>query len=340
MRTGTGEDFVVSDPTALECALIERLAEGFCDEAGLRGEFRLRGLPTASASACLTQLDELGLLEWQAAGAKLSASARERYDRQLIYWADVAGRGESAEDLQHRLACASVVIVGCGGLGSWVASALACAGVGRLVLIDHDRVELSNLNRQLLFSEADIGRLKVDAAAAALVAHNSELEVVALPRLVSGPSDLTGELERADLLVATADWPPYEIARWINTACLSANVPYISAGQFPPRVRIGPMVVPGRSACLECIERHARNEHPLYAEAVAATPSPSTAASFASASGAAGSLLAMEALHLLTRSSTPASLGAALILDLRLMELSREAVERDPKCLRCRHLGE
>ena len=60
------------------------------------------------------------------------------------------------------------MILGCGGLGSWVAAGLACVGVGRLTLVDDDVVELSNLNRQLLFTEADIGRAKVAAAAGAL----------------------------------------------------------------------------------------------------------------------------------------------------------------------------
>jgi bacteriocin biosynthesis cyclodehydratase domain-containing protein len=231
------------------------------------------------------------------------------------------------------------VVLGCGGLGSWTASALACAGIGRLVLLDHDRVELSNLNRQLLFSEPDIGRLKVEAAAEALRAHNSDVEVVSVPRLVSGPADLSDELEDADLLIATADWPPYEITRWVNVACLDANVPYLTAGQFPPRVRVGPMVVPGHSACLECIERQTRREHPLYRQVATGTQPDTTAATLGAASGAAGSLLAMEAMHLLTRSSLPASVGTALILDLHEMRLSFEHVERDPDCPLCRPPG-
>jgi bacteriocin biosynthesis cyclodehydratase domain-containing protein len=202
-------------------------------------------------------------------------------------------------------------------------------------LIDHDRVELSNLNRQLLFSESDLGRLKVEAAAEALRAHHSGVEVVGLPRLVGGPGDVAELLDGAELLILSADWPPFELPRWVNRACLKAGVPFLCAAQFPPSVRVGPLVVPGRSACLECAERQTRRDHPLVDELAARPPAPSPAATLGAASGVAGSLIAMEALHLISGAFEPATIDTAVVVDLRGLVISREQVERDPGCPSC-----
>jgi molybdopterin/thiamine biosynthesis adenylyltransferase len=228
-----------------------------------------------------------------------------------------------------------VLLLGCGALGSWAASALSGAGIGSLVLVDDDRVELSNLNRQLLFGEAQLGRLKVDAAAEALSRHNSELELLRHPLRVRGTADLAGLLDGVDLVIATADWPPHELPRWVNRACLAAGTAFLTAGQFPPKVRIGPLVVPGRTPCLECAETAARHQHPLYDEladhrARGGTPD----AALAPTAGVAGALLASEALHHLLGMSA-ASAAAAIILDLRSLQIEHAPVDREPGCPAC-----
>jgi bacteriocin biosynthesis cyclodehydratase domain-containing protein len=229
-----------------------------------------------------------------------------------------------------------VGIVGTGGLGTWTACGLVCAGLGGLVLIDDDQVEVSNLNRQLLFGEADVGKPKIEAARRALLRHNSGLRVRTVDRRVRGPGGLSDVLDEVDLLIATADWPPYDLPRWINKACLAAGTPYITAGQSLPLSRVGPTVIPGRSACLECEERRHRRTHPLYDElAEFQTANPSDAATVGAACGVVGSMLAMEAIHLLTGAIQPASLDAALVLDLRTMTIVREEVMRDPDCPAC-----
>jgi bacteriocin biosynthesis cyclodehydratase domain-containing protein len=338
LRSGAGEDFVLPNPSRFERALIGLLARGFHDQAALEGQLAADGLPAGDLGDALTTLDELGLLAHSAEAGLLSEAERRRYDRQLIYFGDLAAPGVPAERLQRRLREATVVVLGCGGLGSWVACGLACAGIGKLVLIDDDRVELSNLNRQLLFGEADIGRPKVVAAAAALSRHNSGLCVEPVRRRVRGPEDLQDLLTGADLVIATADWPPFELPRWVNQSCLESAVPYIGAGQFPPLVRVGPMVIPGVSACLECLERAARRDYPLYGELTGARVADAPpAATLGAASGLVGSMLAMEAIHLLTGGSRPASIDCALIVDLRSMALTREPVQRDPDCPCCRN---
>ena len=134
-------------------------------------------------------------------------------------------------------------------------------------------------------------------------------------------------------MVCTADWPVHEIGRWVNPACLELGVPHTSAGQFPPRVRIGPTFVPGRTACLECQECAVRRGFPLYDELVAHRRKHApVAATLGAPSGLIGSLLAMEVIHSITGISEPATLGRGLVFDLRDFSSHWEPVEPDPGC--------
>jgi bacteriocin biosynthesis cyclodehydratase domain-containing protein len=327
---------VIERPEPGQRSFLERLQEGYASEADLSAALDEQGGSGADAGTLLAQLEDLALVEREPQHDLLSQQARERYDRQLIYFSDTAGPDASAELMQARLGEASVLILGCGGLGSWTASGLASAGVGSLTLVDDDRVELSNLNRQILFREADVGRPKVEAAREALLASNGRLKLTAVARRIGGAEDLNGLVAGVDLLICTADWPPYELPRWVNEACLQARVPYLSAGQLVPHVRLGPLVVPGQTACLECQERRWRTEHGLYDKLAASrTAKPRTAATLGPATGVIGSMLAMEAIHLLTGACEPASLGRAFMLDLRTLELSSEDAVRDPGCPVC-----
>lgn len=340
LRNGATDEFVVDGPSNAERLILESLQTGWIAGARLRKRLSERSLSVEDLEDTLAALADLGLLECTEARPQLSIELCERYDRQLIYFSDLATLAGSAEQLQKRLLDARVLVLGCGGLGSWTACGLACAGVGRLVLVDDDRVELSNLNRQLLFGESDLGELKVDASAKALRRHNCDLDVLAVSQRVESPEDIAGLLEGVDLVIATADWPPHVLPRWVNRSCLEARVPYITAGQFPPLVRIGPMVLPGHSACLECLERQTRRDYPLYDELAAhRARNPTAAPTLGAASGIVGSALAMEAIHYLIGVPQPASVDAALILDLRTMQISREGVERDPCCELCSTLG-
>jgi bacteriocin biosynthesis cyclodehydratase domain-containing protein len=156
------------------------------------------------------------------------------------------------------------------------------------------------------------------------------------PERVSGPADAARAVDGHDFVVELADWPPHELSRWLDAACWAAGVPRVSAAQFPPLLRIGPTYVPGVTACLECQERGARRDFPLYDELVALRRArlPLTA-TLGSASALIGAAVAGDVIHHLTGLETPASLGAALIVDLRDLSVRREPLERDPECPRC-----
>ena len=335
LRLGAGDDLVLRSPRAHDRALIELLAEGYHGAAELELALRARGLPSDAVAESLAMLERAGLLEPVPGPETLPGPEAERYDRQLIYLSDLAAPGVSSQQLQGRLGRSRVLLLGCGALGSWAASALCGAGIGSLVLVDDDRVELSNLNRQLLFTEAQLGEQKIIAAADSLWRHSSALEVIGVSRRVRGVGDLEDLLDGVDLVIATADWPPHELPRWVNTACLAAGVPYLTAGQFPPKIRVGPLVLPGESACLECLETATRREYPLYDELAAHRARGGTPdAALAPTAGVAGALLASEALHHLV-GLRAASTSASILFDLRTLAVERHPVAREPDCPAC-----
>ena len=143
----------------------------------------------------------------------------ERYARQRVL-PEVGAAG------QARLAAASVVVVGAGGLGCPVLQYLAGAGVGRLTVVDHDRVEETNLHRQPLYAMADIGKPKAEAAAAALRRFNPGVLIEAVAERLT-PQNATTLVAGADLLVDAAD--SFAATYVLSDACLAAAKPLVSA---------------------------------------------------------------------------------------------------------------
>jgi bacteriocin biosynthesis cyclodehydratase domain-containing protein len=330
-------EFAVDEPGERELALLSLLEEPRSMDQLVEGLGR-RGFPTPAAEIeeLVRPLAELGLLEDPAdvSPSGLDPEDLLRYDRQLAYFADV--RPGHAASMQRSLASATVTIVGVGGLGTWSATGLACAGVGHLVLVDDDTVELSNLNRQVLYRRSDVGRPKVEVAAEALAAFNPGLRLTAHRERVDSAAVAASVVEGADFVVETGDWPPYELSRWLDAACWERGVPRIQAAQFPPRVRIGPTFVPGSTGCFECLERAVRQEYPLYDEIAAFRRSRHpVAATLGPLCGVIGSSIAMDVVHHITGIAPPATAGAAVTVDLRDWSVTREAVEVDPDCPRC-----
>ncbi|MQA88388.1 MAG: ThiF family adenylyltransferase [Streptosporangiales bacterium] len=192
--------------------------------------------------------------------AELTERDKERYGRGRMYfrWLDLTPRANSWEP-QLALRRARVTVVGVGGTGGIAALALAASGVGRLHCVDHDTVELSNLNRQVLYGEEDIGLPKVEAAVRRLRRLNSDIEIDGRYLRIQGVDDVVALAEDCDVLLLAADRPP-ELRIWTNRACLAAGRPWVDAGYHGPVGSVG-TYVPGVSACWECLraaqdERH------------------------------------------------------------------------------------
>lgn len=151
---------------------------------------------------------------------------------------------------QARLGAASMLIVGLGGLGCPAAQYLASSGVGRLVLNDFDRVDRSNLPRQVLFGDADIDSLKVDAAAAALDRLNPALTVECLPDRLSAAA-LEAAAAGVDVVLDCTDNFGTRLA--INRACVSAGKPLVSGAALRFEGQLAVFGTQASDACYRCV---------------------------------------------------------------------------------------
>jgi len=244
----------------------------------------------------------------------LSAAERDRYQRHLAL-AEVGAAG------QERLKAARVLVIGAGGLGSPAAMYLAAAGVGTLGIVDCDRVELSNLQRQLLFASADVGRPKTDAACERLQQLNPEIAIE--------PHAL--ELRAANVRAVIEDYAVIldgtdrlATRYLINDACVMLGKPLVSAAihRFEGQVMT---YFPGRGACYRC----------LYPQALeAAVANCAEAGVLGVLPGVLGAIQATEAIKLVTGLGEPL-IGRLLTYDALEMSFHEFPVERRAACAVC-----
>jgi bacteriocin biosynthesis cyclodehydratase domain-containing protein len=332
MRPSARADIQIEDPDPDGRALLAAL-----DGSHERGELDER-FGSDAVGDLLAQLEELGLVEDAADDDLIPPASVERFDRQIRYFADITA-GPAPSQCQARLESARIVVLGVGGLGGWSALSLACCGVGEMLLVDGDRVEESNLNRQVLYSEADIGRLKVEAAAERLGGFNSRMKLETVPSRVDGEDSIAALIEGYDLVIDAADWPAHEIEQWCNSACYGAEIPYITMSHFPPIARVGPLYVPGVTGCFACQVAGYRRNYPMFDVAIEqrrAKPSP--AATLGPACALIGGQVGLDVMHHLTGLAEPSTQGVGHIYDLRTMEVEREPVVPEPDCRVCGHL--
>jgi adenylyltransferase/sulfurtransferase len=174
----------------------------------------------------------------------LTKDELERYDRQIMI------RGFGPEG-QGKLKGAKVFIAGAGGLGSATATYLTAAGVGMLRIVDHDRVELSNLNRQVLHWQEDIGKRKVNSAAGKLRKLNPEVEIEAIDEMIT-EANIYQLVAGFDLIVDAMDNLPTRYL--LNKVAIEKNTPLFHGAVhgFEGRAMT---IIPGETACLWCVYR-------------------------------------------------------------------------------------
>ena len=172
----------------------------------------------------------------------LTQEERQRYDRQIM----IPGLGESG---QEKLKEARVVIAGSGGLGSPIALYLTAAGVGTLRIIDNDIVELSNLNRQILYWDKDIGKEKAKSAYDKLTQLNKNVTIETIDATIDETNvyDLTAGF---DVIVDAMDNLPTRYL--LNKAAIEHKMPFVHGAVSGLEGR-AMTVIPGESACIRCV---------------------------------------------------------------------------------------
>ena len=244
-------------------------------------------------------------------------------DGQLLRYSRHILLSELGVDAQERFAAAHALIVGIGGLGNPVAQFLAAAGVGILTLVDADRVDLTNLQRQILFDTASVGRPKVDAASARIAAVNAEVRVVAVP-VRAGDTELASLAAGADIVIDCSD--NFATRHAINRACVHAGKPLVSGAaiRFDGQVAVFDMRDP-MSPCYHCLF----GEGDEFEETRCAT-----LGVFAPLVGIVGATQAAEALKVIGGVGQTL-VGRLLLVDALTMEWRELRMLKDPECAVC-----
>jgi molybdopterin/thiamine biosynthesis adenylyltransferase/rhodanese-related sulfurtransferase len=258
---------------------------------------------------------ELGLPISAVADDTLTPAQRDRYSRHLLL-PEVGPRGQRA------LLDARVLIIGAGGLGSPAALYLAAAGVGTLGIVDHDYVEPSNLQRQILHNETRVGTAKTASAAATLSAMNGDVTVEQHDEALT-TVNCRKLFDAYDIIVNGCDnFPTRYLA---NDVAIFTATPLVdgSVHRFTGEATV---ILPGQSACYRC--RYPSPPRPENA------PSCSAAGVLGVLPGIVGSIQAAETIKLILRRGTPLA-GRLLRVDGLTMTFKEYAVPRDPQCLVC-----
>lgn len=245
----------------------------------------------------------------------LSAQERSRYLRQLVI-------PEVGEGGQERLRRASVLVVGAGGLGSPCLYYLAAAGVGRLGIVDYDVVDISNLQRQILYSTADVGQPKTSSAAARLRALDPSVDVVE-HRVVLGPDNVLDLVRSYDVVVTAVD--DLRTRFLLNDACVLTGSTLVEAAilRF---VGLAMTIRGGQTACYRCVFPRLPDE----GDAV----SPADGGVFGPVAGAMGCIQAAEVMKVIIGTGRPL-FDRLLQFDALTMSFDEVEVHRDPSCPVC-----
>jgi molybdopterin/thiamine biosynthesis adenylyltransferase len=192
-----------------------------------------------------------------------------RWERNISFFGAYARLSDNSYELQARLRDCRVTLLGLGGLGNHVLIDLAAMGVGYVRAMDFDRVEMSNLNRQILYRDEDVGKPKIGLAIERVREFNPMIEIEPVTRRIDSTEDAVAVIEGTDIVISVVDRPNAEVRRWVNEACIHHGVPLLTGGLEAQRAMYF-TVLPGQTGCVECWRGQVARDDPVSAALVEA----------------------------------------------------------------------
>lgn len=258
--------------------------------------------------------DNVYILPAVAGGAELTSEELQRYSRQVML-------EEIGFEGMEKLRAAKVCVVGAGGIGNPVVTQLVAMGVGKLRIVDRDVIEITNLHRQHLYTEDDVGRVKVEAAADRLRKMNPGVEIEPVPTSVT---KYTAEsiVKGFDLVIDALDSVDARYA--LNDACIKHSIPLIYAGAIGMLGSVT-TIIPNKTACLRCLFP-ALNEDEM--------PACSTEGVHPSILYLVGGIQVSEAVKIIT-GQQPTLVNKLLYVDLNELSFEKVQIARQDECPAC-----
>jgi molybdopterin-synthase adenylyltransferase len=258
--------------------------------------------------------DSVYILPAVAGGAELTSEDMQRYSRQLML-------EEIGFEGMEKLRSAKVCVVGAGGIGNPVITQLVAMGVGKLRIVDRDVIEVTNLHRQHLYTDDDIGKVKVEAAADRLRKLNPGVEIEPVPTSVT---KFTAEsvVKGFDLVIDALDSVDARYA--LNDACIKHNIPLIYAGAIGVTGSVS-TILPNNSACLRCMFPELNEEE---------MPACSTEGVHPSILYLVAGIQVSEAVKII-KGQQPTLVNKLLYIDLNELSFDRVQMFRQEECPSC-----
>lgn len=294
------------------------------------------GCTLSSLESLLSYLSHHGILD--------NTSPKEDFDsfrdfrRTISFLQDFSMSHKHLVEMWERIRYARVLIIGLGAVGSWVACTLVQSGVRRLVLMDPDKVELSNLHRQFGYTMGDVGRPKVEALADRLRCYREDLDVREFRNELNGQSLEALNDQRIDLVVNCADKPTVDqTSAWVGEFCMPRGIPHIIGGGYNLHLSlIGQTVIPGETACIKCFERQLEQENKINSARVKKLQvSNRKVGSLGPLCALNASMVSMEAIKVLTGCVAPTNANRRGEFDITTMDVSYTTFKKLDDCEWC-----
>lgn len=258
--------------------------------------------------------DSVYILPAVAGGAELTSEELQRYSRQVML-------EEIGFEGMEKLRSTKVCVVGAGGIGNPVITQLVAMGVGKLRIVDRDVIEVTNLHRQHLYTDDDIGRVKVEAAAERLRKLNPGIEIEPVPTSVT-KFTAEGIVKGFDIVIDALDSVDARYA--LNDACIKHNIPLVYAGAIGVTGSVS-TILPNNSACLRCMFPELKEEE---------MPACSTEGVHPSVLYLVAGIQVSEAIKIIT-GQQPTLVNRLLYIDLNELSFDRVQMFRQDECPAC-----
>lgn len=274
----------------------------------------------------------------------ISDKLLERHSRNINFLSNFDADGNNKYDYLQKLLDSKIMIFGLGGVGSPLIYNLAALGVGEIIGVDFDSVDLTNLNRQILYREDQIGMKKVIAAGETIKKFNSNVNFVPVDMTVKSSEDVLKLINKFNptIVICAADKPPLWIYKWINEACMITDKPWIFGGNSETTSYFQ-TIIPHKTSCFECKQTYLNeneckdglNKYKAILANGYDTENNCTSAS----SSALASFVTFDALRIITGCGEPMSINKRTFIDYKTNLIETEEALRASNCKCCSMKG-
>lgn len=261
-----------------------------------------------------------------------------KFRRVIHFLADYSNSHDDLINMWNNIKGSSVLIIGLGAVGSWVAINLVQSGVENIILMDNDVVELSNLHRQFGYYESNIGMRKTDVLETRLKEINSKVKIIKYNSFLDETSLNEFNDTKIDLIINCADKPNVDsTSYWVGEYSMKRGIPHIIGGGYNLHLSlIGQTVLPGKSACINCFKKTLEEENKIDSNKVKKLAVKNRkVGSFGPMCSMIASLIGMEAIKVLSKKIIPSNLNRRGEFNIYTMDFQYKNYERRDDCEWC-----